>query len=138
MLSRSGRCSPFAIGLALLAWPVWLGMGCSSATPRSGSESAAREPLREGAGNACIVGMLIMLFGDPPPDRSAQPQRRYFVADSVGNTTELEIDAAVLRDAGGSAMLNGKRVKVSGTMISGGSGISVTSIERVGEGAASC
>ena len=91
------------------------------------SQSTADGP--QSPSYTCVVGTLSLLTGDPPPGGDGQPRYRYFVADSVGTSTELSLADSQMEGAGGAAVLVGRTVKVTGSRRGSTRRIVVVSIE---------
>lgn len=69
------------------------------------------------AGSESIEGTFHVKWGDPP---SGPPVMKYSVTDNSGRTLEVVVDEGLLAANGGMLELNGKRVRVSGSLLSWG------------------
>ena len=64
-----------------------------------------------------LTGTFTILWGDPKPDSGLSPTMNFYVADVRGNVTEVLLDEAIARGAGGVLALDRQRVTFIGTMI---------------------
>ena len=64
-----------------------------------------------------LTGTFTILWGDPKPDSNLQPTLNYHVTDARGNLTEVLLEEAIARAAGGVFALDRQRVTFIGTMV---------------------
>jgi M6 family metalloprotease-like protein len=113
---RAGVLRPYlargtaAIALALLV----LASACERSTSRPGDPGDGG---LTAAGNESIEGTFHVKWGDPPV---GPPVMKFSVTESSGRTLEVLVDEGLLQASGGMLRLNGKRVLVTGPIVSYG------------------
>ena len=114
--------------------PAPQGSGALGSSGVESSVSTATPDALPDPDDVCIVGTLSLLIGDPAPGGDGRPRHRYFVADSLGTSTELSLADPQIEGAGGAGVLVDRAVKVEGSRPNSSSRITVGSIEAFDAG----
>jgi M6 family metalloprotease-like protein len=98
-----------AVQPRILAGPLLL------APLAAGALLASAGPL-DGQGATAVTGTLTAVWGDPAPESRAEPVVRWFLAAEGGREVEVDVPAALLREAGGVRSVDRRRVRASGVL----------------------
>lgn len=92
-----------------IRYPVWL-FACIGLLLIGTAVANATPPQQ----TVTLDGTLSILWGDPVPGSDLPPTIQYFLTDAQGGVTEIVLNEAVARAAGGPYALDGARVSLAG------------------------
>jgi M6 family metalloprotease-like protein len=102
MPRREGRCDAVAFLVLILI----AALGLATAPGSLGAQATS-----------AVTGTLTAVWGDPPPESTADPVVRWHLSDDRGRQVEVELPAELLRRAGGVRAVDRRRVTASGVLM---------------------